>query len=174
VTAPAASRVAARSAALLGLAALAGCAHSYRLSAGDGYSRDSAYIYGRFTIDGISPLWYQLRCRDGNSYKIQFSQSSAVKVFRIAPSICQVDYVVFGNETQNEMVGFRLLRNEVLDPGGVYYVGDFTADSTWKWIEGIVTWIIKGRRNEYAKTTEQLKKTFPAFSSVATEDRVPR
>jgi hypothetical protein len=111
----------------------------------DGYSRDSAYLYGRFYIDGMSPLWYQLSCRDGNKYKIQFSRSSSVKVIKIAPSICQVDYVVFGNATQNQMVGFRLLRNEVLDPGGVYYIGDFTADSTWNWVEGIVTGFRVGR-----------------------------
>ena len=93
---------------------------------------------------------------------------------QIAPSICQVDYVVFGNETQNEMVGFRLLRNEVLNPGGVYYIGDFTADSTWNFMAGIIKWIIKGRSNQYAKTTAEMKRVYPGFASVATEDRVPR
>ena len=165
----------ARSVALVGLlATLSSCAHSTRVSPSDSYSRDSAYLYGRFYIDGMSPLWYQLSCHDGNKYKIQFSMSSSVKVIKLAPSICQVDYVVFGNATQSEMVGFRLLRNEVLDPGGVYYVGDFTADSTWNWVEGIVTWIVKGRRNKYATTTAALKRAFPGFASVATEDRVPR
>src|SRR5215471_3093869 len=165
----------AQSVALVGtLAILPGCAHSIRVSPSDSYSRDSAYLYGRFYIDGMSPLWYQLNCHDGSKYKIQFSKSSAARVFKIAPSVCQVDYIVFGNETQNEMVGFRLLRNEVLDAGGVYYVGDFAADSTWNWMEGIVTWIVKGRRNEYAKTTAALKRAFPGFASVATEDRMPR
>lgn len=168
-------RAAARSAALLCLlAALPGCAHSIRVLPSDAYSRDSAYLYGRFYIDGMSPLWYQLSCHDGNKYKIQYARSSAVLVFKIAPSICQVDYVVFGNETQNEMVGFRLLRNEVLDPGGVYYIGDFTADSTWNLMAGIVRWIIKGRSNQYAKTTAEMKRVYPGFASVATEDRVPR
>jgi len=168
-------RGAAQSLALMGFVVmLASCAHSTRVSRSDSYSRDSAYLYGRFYIDGMSPLWYQLSCHDGNKYKIQFSMSSSVRVIKIAPSICQVDYVVFGNDTQNEMVGFRLLGNEVLDPGGVYYVGDFAADSTWNWLEGIVRWIVKGRRNEYAKTTAELKRAFPGFASVATEDRVPR
>jgi len=59
-------------------------------------------------------------------------------------------------------------------PGGVYYIGDFTADSTWNFMAGIVTWIVKGRRNEYATTTAEMKRAFPGFASVATEDRVPR
>src|SRR6266498_3386425 len=85
-------RGAAQSVALVGfLAILPSCAHSNRVLRSDGYRRDSAYLYGRFHIDGMSPLWYQLSCHDGNKYKIQFSRSSSVSVIKIAPSICQVD-----------------------------------------------------------------------------------
>jgi hypothetical protein len=159
--------------ALLALVLAAGCAHLTDVREADGYRRDSAYLYGRFYIDGSALLSFRLACRDGDHYEIMFSHSpSAVKMIKVAPSICQVDYIRY--QLAGEMVDFRMLGNEILEPGGVYYIGDFAAESKTDWFEGFVAYLVKDRRDDYAATTAAMKQAFPSFASVRTENRLPR
>ena len=75
----------------------------------------------------------------------------------------------------------RLLGNEHLQPGGVYYVGDFvvagrTVSREFNLIEMTIhqRWELFNPRNKYATTTATMKQAFPAFAGVATEDRMAR
>jgi hypothetical protein len=72
-----------------------------------------------------------------------------------------------------QMASFRLLRNEFLEPGGVYYVGDFYAKAT---AEGPGTnqrnsWTAT-RKNNYERTTEELARRLVNFSPEATQSRM--
>ncbi len=181
----------------LGLAAVVwafvgGCAeYTAGLQPTDPYSAKSAYVYGRFFIDaeshalaldGHQSMGFAIRCRDGNRYVLRFSNQNALQVIRVAPSVCQIDEVIYtdaaGTTRGRRIAGFRLLENESLDPGGVYYVGDFFAHATTKSSfngyrgETRWSWQVTGIMDNYDKTTDQLKHWFPGLASAATENRM--
>ena len=105
-------------------------------------------------------------------------------MIRVAPSKCQLEYVLYtdsdGVVRVRDMATFRLLRNEFLDPGGVYYVGDFIAGarttSTFKFFYTEVRsgWAFGKVQGRYEKTTEEMKRAFPGLAVVPTEDRMTR
>jgi hypothetical protein len=84
------------------------------------------------------------------------------------------------------MAPFRLLNNEHLEPGGVYYVGDFSATVSSSYMGRSFEprtllhrmyrerWGLDLPRNNYAATTAEMKRAYPSFASVATADRMPR
>ncbi len=163
--------------ALLGLlsAFLVGCSIYVRPS--DRYLQTNAYLYGRFHIEGQS-MSFAILCRDGNTYTIDFSSSSAVQMVALPPSTCQLDKVLYGGAVQ-QMARFRLIRNEILDPGGVYYVGDFQMSGTRQMTESSLfytrwheTWRAESIRDNYAATTRAMKAAYPQFASAPTENRV--
>ncbi len=96
----------------------------------------------------------------------------------LAPSTCQLDQVVYGRDA-HQMARFRLIRNEILGPGGVYYVGDFRMSSTSEitdrnffYTTWTSTWHTDNMRDNYEATTTAMKAQFPQFASVHTENRV--
>jgi hypothetical protein len=102
-------------------------------------------------------------------------------VIRVAPSVCQIEEFVYesGGAIQGKrMATFRLLHNEFLDPGGVYYVGDFVAASSFSsdfhllYTENHWAWGLTSIRNDYVETTQEMKRRFPSFAGVATQDRM--
>ena len=175
------------------LSALAdGCAeYTPGLRPTDPYSLGSAYVYGRFFVDAESPtlaldghqsMGFAIRCRDGNRYVLRFSNRNALQVIRVAPSVCQIDEIIYtdasGSTLGRKATSFRLFENERLDPGGVYYVGDFFALATTKssfnglrW-ETHLNWRMTGTTDSYDKTTDQLKRYFPNLAPAATDNRM--
>jgi len=130
---------------------------------------------------------FSIRCRDGKRYKILFSRTNPLQMIRLRAGVCQLDDIVYkGLASHKTMASLRLLGNEHLQPGGVYYVGDFgaTASTTSSGVgfdmsnglHGKVhqTWNLFDPVDNYASTTAEMKQRFPNFASVATEDRVPR
>src|SRR6187551_3143853 len=108
-----------------------GCA-AVLVRGGDDYHPESAYIYGRFRLDpeASGGTAFSIRCRDGKRYKIVFSKDKddALRMIRLPAGICQLeDVVAKAVGSYRDMAPFRLLGNEHLEPGGVYYVGDFLA-----------------------------------------------
>jgi hypothetical protein len=109
-------------------------------------------------------------------------------MIRLPAGVCQLEDVVSkGAAAHQEMSPFRLLGNEHLDPGGVYYVGDFLgiATSTYlgrEWDPRMLglyrkyrdQWGLDLPRNNYATTTAEMKRAFPNFASVPTTDRMAR
>ncbi len=171
---------------------LSGCAeYTPGLRATDPYSPQSAYVYGRFFIDaesktlaldGHQSMGFSVRCRDGNRYVLRFSAQSPLQVIRVAPSVCQIDEIIYtaasGTTLGRKLPPFRLLENESLAAGGVYYVGDFfargTSKSTYNGLRGEINWDwrLTGTTDNYDTTTDQLKRRFPSFASAATENRM--
>ena len=121
---------------------------------------------------------FAIRCREGKSYDIEFSARPDVQMIQLAPSTCQLDRIVYGENQLRLMSPFRLLRNEILDPGGVYYVGDFAASGTFSatpvffYTKVRQSWRMSAIRDNYAEATASLKRVFPAFASVQTENRM--
>jgi hypothetical protein len=140
------------------------------------YQGNRAYLYGRFTIQGQA-MAFAIRCYDGAVYKIHFQERDEVQMIELAPSTCQLDEIVYGASGQR-MAAFRMLRNEILDAGGVYYVGDYRASGTSTYVfmglynEIRSTWRMGHARDDYARTTAQMRQAFPQFASAATQDRV--
>jgi hypothetical protein len=178
-----------RTAALLPLAAAlsAGCA-AVLVRPGDAYQRESAYIYGRFlnrSEDGMAAA-FSIRCRDDKRYKIVFSKDEPLRMIRLPAGVCQLEDVVYkGAGSMRDMASLRLIGNEHLEPGGVYYVGDFVvagrtlSRETKNYGFASVTttrqmWEPFNPRNNYATTTAAMKQAFPGFAAVATEDRMAR
>jgi hypothetical protein len=174
-------------------ACLGGCATEYTsgLRATDPYSAQSAYVYGRFAIDaesvalaldGHQSIGFSIRCRDGNRYVLRFSNQSPLQVIRVAPSVCQIDEIIYtsagGTTLGRGRPPFRLFENETLVAGGVYYVGDFFAHATTKlsltWFRSETrwSWEVTGVMDDYDRTTDQLKRWFPSFAPAATENRM--
>jgi hypothetical protein len=163
---------------LVGLAALSlvvvACGTA-NIRANAPYRREHAYLYGRFAYTGLSQT-FVIECRDGSVYKIDFISRNDVQMIELVPSVCQLDKIEYGNLTR--LAPFRLLQNEFLDPGGVYYVGDYrasgTATVTYGFFENTIhsTFRLNPARNNYAQTTAAMRQAFPGFQSAATEDRV--
>jgi hypothetical protein len=118
---------------------------------------------------------FSIRCRDGagyQTYQIEFSHDHRVQMMRLPVTTCQLEEIVLGNV--KSPASFRMLRNEVLSAGGVYYIGDFSATGkrednypVTRW-----SWKLNDARDNYRSTTAEMKRTFPQFSAADTEDRV--
>jgi hypothetical protein len=143
------------------------------------YRKDHAYLYGRFTYSGLSQT-FAIHCHDGELYKIDFLARDEVQMIELPPSTCQLERVEYGSESMSRMAWFRLLRNEILDPGGVYYVGDYFVSGTSRvdfrvfYSETHQSWRMNPGRDEYAKTTAEMRRRFPAFAKAVTQDRIDR
>jgi hypothetical protein len=143
------------------------------------YQKDRAYLYGRFTYNGLSQT-FAIHCHDGHFYKVDFVARDEVQMIELPPSTCQLERIEYGSEAMSQMAPFRLLRNEILDPGGVYYVGDYfvtgTSRTDFKFFynETHQSWRMNPGRDEYAKTTTDMRRQFPAFARAPTQDRVDR
>ena len=59
------------------------------------------------------------------------------------------------------------------EAGKAYYLGDFQAETTQSGFPVVTrTWRLKRARNDYARTTAQMKIGYPNLSALPTEDRM--
>jgi len=132
----------------LGVALVSGCGntipaayHTYAVQPQHEYKVDSSYLYGRFFMekDSSEPMGFSIRCRDGKWYKFWFSHDRPLMMFKLRPSVCQIEeYIFAGLDKHRTMATARLIGNA------------------------------------YDRTTAEMKRAWPRFASVRTEDRVPR
>lgn len=162
-------------AGLMFLSLVANGCGTANIRADDPYKRDHAYVYGRFTYSGFGQT-FAIQCRDGAIYKIHFISQNQVQMIEVVPSVCQLDKIEYGNVSS--LAPFRLLQNEFLDPGGVYYVGDYRASGESRVELGLFSttthysFRLNPARDNYEQTTAAMKRAFPSFRSAATQDRV--
>jgi len=98
-------------------------------------------------------------------------------VIKIAPSTCSLTEFVYtdhgGTKTTRKPAPDTLKREVVFEAGKAYYLGDFQAETTQSGFPVITrTWRLRSARNNYARTTEQLKAAYPSLSALPTEDRM--
>jgi hypothetical protein len=152
---------------------------------------------------GSEKVTFTIRCRNGETYKLRFRNDSALQVLPLPASVCQIEDVIagtgaasttamgigfifggivgmgaaaaLGNSDSSTMASFRLLKNEFLDPGGVYYVGDFTmtAKDNRNAEDRHNDWTMRLVDN-YGATTAALRRNYTHFASAPTENRVSR
>jgi hypothetical protein len=155
------------------------------------------------SVLGTEGVTFTIRCREGETYNLKFRNSQALQILPLPASVCQIEDViadagtgstsamgigfVFGgiagmavgsavsDSGSATMSNFRLLKNEFLDAGGVYYVGDFTmtAKDNLKAEDRHNDWTMRLVDN-YVATTTELKRAYTHFASVRTENRILR
>jgi hypothetical protein len=152
-------------------------------------------------ILGNEAVTFTIRCRNGETYNLKFLREQALQVLPLPASVCQIEDVIadsgvatasamnigfiaggvvgmgvgalMSDSGQATMASFRLLKNEFLDAGGVYYVGDFdmTAKDNRSAEDRHNDWTMRLVDN-YAATTTEMKRRYVYFASARTEDRV--
>jgi hypothetical protein len=171
----------------LALALASGCAgYSPTVAPDEKPTSADAYLYGRFTIlnpprnlftDNPQTMGFAFKCADEKTYTVRFEPTDAVQVIKIAPSTCSLSEFVYtdhgATKTTRKPVPDTLKRELVFEPGRAYYLGDFQAETTQSGFPVITrTWRLRSARNNYARTTEQLKAAYPNLSALPTEDRM--
>ena len=178
------------------VALFGGCsAYTSGLKPDGKYDRAHAYLYGRFRMletnaeKTSNTMGFAIRCRDDRVYTLGFSRLDVVQVIELEPSLCQIESIIYadsgGHVLGRRMPGFRLLRNEIVSPGGVYYLGDFSAIATESTGDTHIVWMgtstdihmgweITSVKDNYAQTTEEMKAQFVNLASARTEDRMSR
>jgi hypothetical protein len=150
---------------------------------------------------GTERVTFTIRCRNGETYNLRFQKWASLQLLPLPASVCQIEDVIADSGTGSTtamgigfifggivgmavgsavsdsggatMATFRLLKNEFLDPGGVYYVGDFTmtAKDNRKAEDRHNDWTMRLVDN-YSATTAALKRNYTHFASARTENRV--
>jgi hypothetical protein len=166
------------------VSALTGCAgYTPRIAADEKPTANDAYLYGRFFIqaekkklafDGYATMGFGITCTDGPKYTVRFSNEAPLQVIKIMPSTCSlVDFVYTnadGAVRSRKAAPEKLMKNVKFDAGKAYYLGDFAGESVQS---GAYTqWNVKSMKDDYEKTSAELKTAFPNFSSVPTENRM--
>jgi hypothetical protein len=152
------------------------------------------------SVFGTETVTFTIRCRDGETYNLRFLHWKGVQLLPLPASVCQIEDVIAdsGSGSANAMAigfvvggivgaavgsmagssnatmsNFRLLKNEFLDGGGVYYVGDFTmtAKDNLHIDDRHNDWTMRLVDN-YANATTELKRRYTNFASTHTENRV--
>jgi hypothetical protein len=169
---------------------IAGCAgYTPTVKMDEKPTAKDTYLYGRFYM--VNPprnaftgnpqtMGFAFKCADENVYIIRFEPNNEVQAIKIAPSTCSLTELVFTDSGGLEAawrkpVPDALKREVVFEPGKAYYLGDFRAETTQSGVPGLAiarTWRLKSARNDYARTTAQMKIGYPNLSTVPTEDRM--
>ena len=148
-------------------------------------SLSDSYIYGRLfidvpnaalAIDGHTSMGLVIKCADGNLYTLRFYNSKPVFAIKAKPSLCSLTETVYTDvdgmvRGRKPYVG-NDLQNIELKAGVAYYVGDYLAtfNATANYQTYTHTWVISDKRNDYLKTTQEMKLDFPNISMLPTID----
>lgn len=167
---------------------LAGCASYTRsISPDEKPSGSESYLYGRFFIeapkaavsfDKHMSMGFAISCSSGETYTLRFANDFPLQVIKIAPSVCSLAEFVYtdadGVIKSRKPAPKGLMRDVRFDVGKAYYLGDFFAEGTTA-VYGTTrstNWRIKSIKNDYGKTTADMKGVFPNLAVIPTEDRM--
>lgn len=166
---------------------IAGCAgYTSAVGIDEKPSGKDSYLYGRFYM--VNPprnlitgnpqtMGFAFKCADENMYTIRFEPNNEVQVVRIAPSTCSLAEFVYSDHGATQVTRKPapdgLKRTVAFEAGKAYYLGDFQAETTQSGFPVVTrTWRLKSARNEYARTTAQMKIGYPNLSTLPTEERM--
>jgi hypothetical protein len=166
---------------------IAGCAgYTSTVRIDERPTAKDTYLYGRFYM--VNPprnaftgkpqtMGFAFKCADENMYTIRFEPNDEVQVVKIAPARCSLTEFVYtdhgGTQTTRKPVPDALRHEVAYEAGKAYYLGDFQAETAQSGFPVITrTWRLKSARNNYARTTAQMKVGYPNLSTLPTEDRM--
>ena len=166
---------------------IAGCAgYTSTVKLDEMPTAKDAYLYGRFYMENPprnaftgnpQTMGFAFKCADENTYTIRFEPNNEVHVVKVVPSTCSLTEFVYtdhgATKTTRKPVPDALKRDVAFEAGKAYYLGDFQAETTQAGFPIVTrTWRLKSARNEYARTTAQMKIGYPNLSTLPTEDRM--
>jgi len=170
----------------LAVALVVGCAgYTSAMRPDDEAARDSTYLYGRFFVkadrallgmDGYQTMGLVMRCADGRTYTIRFSNKRGVQVIKASPSRCWLTELVY-----TDVDGFvkgrapaprSWTRPQSFSAGRAYYLGDYFGKAERKpiFLGAELTWAMDAGGDDYDETTTEMKRTFPSLARLQTED----
>lgn len=166
------------------LASLAACtAFLPQVDVRDRPDSGRAYVYGRFakvvdsaTLFSGKGLVLIIKCNDGREHLIDFSEDQPLKMIGLAPSRCALDEFAMTDTfgmPQRKVAIAEIPQTFEVAAGRAYYIGDFRAHLTSdKWNPLVVrSYARQWASDNYQTTTQELKRTYPNFSSLPTENR---
>jgi len=171
--------------AIVSLSLVAGCAgYSPTVSTDEKPTAKDTYLYGRFHImnpprnaftGNPQTMGFAFKCAE-KTYTVRFEPTDAVQVVKIAPSTCALTELVYTDHGATKVTRRPapdgLKQNVAFEAGKAYYLGDFQAETTQSGFPVVTrTWRVSSMRN-YARTTAQLRGSYPHLSALPTEDRM--
>ena len=170
------------------IALLGGCAgFAPSISKDHKHTNEDTYLYGRFFMDakdetlalsGYMTMGFSFDCEDKANYVVGFSRDNPVQVIRIKPSSCTLKELVYTNSDgfvrSRKPAPDGILTNIPFEKNKAYYLGDYfaSASTTFSGNSYHYSWRIDSIKNEYEKTTKEMKSIFPALINVDTADRM--
>jgi hypothetical protein len=177
--------------AVLIVSILTGCTtlnYTPRVSKDEKPAANDAYLYGRFFInapksllgeDAHLTMGFLIECANGEKYTLRFSARTPPQVIKIVPSTCSLTQFVYTDALDmlksSKVAPPTVMDRAVFSPGKAFYLGDFFARS--RILNGaaganVMEWKIESAKNDYEKTSAEMKIAFPNLSDLPTEDRM--
>lgn len=149
-----------------------------------------AFLYGRFhidapkawlAIDGHMSMGFALECADQQKYVLRFDRDKPVLAIKIKPASCSLTEIVYTNPDgqvtgrKPAPTGFSF-KNLRFDAGRAYYMGDFDAGTSTTMNGTTVQqrWFIKSVRDNYALTTQDMRRDYPNLAQMSTANPLAR
>lgn len=142
-----------------------------------------AYVYGRFPLNtmqfkssGYATVGLEFKClRVNSTYSIGFSPKEPLQVIRIpGGDHCSLANFVFtdgNNAAYRKPVPAELRKRLRFEAGTAYYLGDFEGRFELGGERGETGyWSLTGVRDDFEKTTREMKSTFRNVASLPTEN----
>ncbi len=168
---------------------LAGCAaYSPSLSRSEAPVAESAYLYGRFSIEAPKAwlsfgqhqsMGFSFDCASGQKLIIKFRVDEPLQLLRVSPaSKCTFREIVYtdadGYIKSRKPAPPELAKEVEFTAGKASYLGDFFAATANSTSGNMIYrhWEIRRAKDDYEASTEELKKAYPAFAHVPTEKKL--
>lgn len=168
--------------------ALTACAnYTPRIRQSEKPTGNEAYLYGRFAIDapkvwggldGHQTMGFAFKCDNDETYTIRFSKDTPIQIIKIVPSTCSFVELIFSNADgqiqSRKPAPASAIKNVRFEAAKAYYLGDFAAKTTKTVTYPTVhtTWSVTSIKDDYQKTTSEMKAAFPNLSAIATENKM--
>jgi hypothetical protein len=174
--------------AILAPMLLAGCAaFTPSLGKSEVPAVANSYIYGRFYIStqklwlamaGHQTIGLSFKCNTDSTVLVKLKVDDEVQVLKVpVDSKCNFHELVFtdadGVIKSKKPVPSAFNAENNFPAGKAYYLGDFIGNSTVTVGGNMINraWDLKPPFDNYEKTTEEMKKIYPAFATVPTENK---
>ncbi|REG32848.1 hypothetical protein ATI61_104138 [Archangium gephyra] len=148
-------------------------------------SSGDAYLYGRFfmkrTIDTLygthGSMGLDFACQNNNkTYTIGFAVEDPVQVIRIpGGDVCSLVSITYsdsvGGWAGTDPVPSKALSRAIhFEAGKAYYLGDFVGSFGYAGVNTL-RWEVTDVRDDFLKTTREMKSIFHNLSAIPTENK---
>lgn len=161
--------------AVVSLTVLSGCiTYSESVSVNEAGSPDFAYIYGSFKVDapkvwlamqGHPSMGFVFTCNDNKKYTIGFKVDNPLQMVKVSPTQCTLTDIVYtdadGLVMSTQSISTDVFRNQRLEAGKAYYLGDYFAKVEDQYNFSRTIWRIVDMKDNYIQTTQNMFNAYP-------------